>query len=174
MLAAKLDQTLLDHDNHSLIVIDHQPRLGLSAQPNHATPIRQNVVMVSKAANEQHVPILVTAITEQPDSKTLIDVKPSRFPDNSTNDLPTKGPRLEWLVQWVTSAGKNVVVLAGVRTSVSVYESALSALDQGVLVYIIVDACGDVSEDAHQRAMKQLVRQGAHPITALQYLLELR
>lgn len=173
MLAAKQDQTLLDHDNHSLIVIDHQPRVGLSAQPNHATPIRQNVVMVSKAANEQHVPILVTSIAEQPDTETLIDVKPSRFPDNLVSDLP-KGHRLEWLVQWVTSAGRNVVVLAGVRTSVSIYDSALSALDQGVLVYIIVDACGDVSEDAHQRAMKQLVRQGAHPITSLQYLLELR
>jgi nicotinamidase-related amidase len=51
---------------------------------------------------------------------------------------------------------------------------ALSALDQGFEVYVIADACGDVSEEAHERAIERVVQAGARPITSLQYLLELQ
>jgi nicotinamidase-related amidase len=51
---------------------------------------------------------------------------------------------------------------------------ALSALDQGFEVYVIADACGDVSAEAHNRAMDRMVQAGARPMTSLQYLLELQ
>ncbi len=51
---------------------------------------------------------------------------------------------------------------------------ALSAIDQGFEVYFIADACGDVSEEAHERAVQRMVQAGARPMTSLQYLLELQ
>jgi nicotinamidase-related amidase len=51
---------------------------------------------------------------------------------------------------------------------------ALSALDQGFEVYVIADACGDVSAEAHNRAIERIVQAGGRPMTALQYLLELQ
>jgi nicotinamidase-related amidase len=51
---------------------------------------------------------------------------------------------------------------------------ALSALDQGFEVYVIADACGDVSQEAHDRAMDRVGQAGARPMTSLQYLLELQ
>ena len=51
---------------------------------------------------------------------------------------------------------------------------ALSAIDQGFEVYVIADACGDVSTEAHERAMQRMVQAGAQPMTSLQYLLELQ
>ena len=51
---------------------------------------------------------------------------------------------------------------------------ALSALDQGFEVYVITDACGDVSSEAHEMAIQRMVQLGARPMTALQYLLELQ
>jgi nicotinamidase-related amidase len=38
----------------------------------------------------------------------------------------------------------------------------------------VADACGDVSAEAHNRAMDRMVQAGARPMTALQYLLELQ
>ena len=38
---------------------------------------------------------------------------------------------------------------------------ALSALDQGFEVYVITDACGDVSDEAHERAIERMVQAGA-------------
>ena len=50
----------------------------------------------------------------------------------------------------------------------------LSALEQGFEVYVITDASGDISEEAHERAVTRMIQAGARPITALQYLLELQ
>ncbi|MGA2952212.1 MAG: isochorismatase family protein, partial [Caulobacteraceae bacterium] len=66
------------------------------------------------------------------------------------------------------------IVLAGLWTSVCIVGPALSALDQGFEVYVIADACGDVSDEAHSRAMDRMVQLGARPMTAVQYLLELQ
>jgi nicotinamidase-related amidase len=51
---------------------------------------------------------------------------------------------------------------------------ALSALDQGFEVYVITDACGDISDEAHHQAITRMVQAGARPMTSLQYLLELQ
>jgi nicotinamidase-related amidase len=40
----------------------------------------------------------------------------------------------------------------------------LSALDQGFEVYVLADACGDVSGEAHERAMERMVQAGARVI----------
>jgi nicotinamidase-related amidase len=65
-------------------------------------------------------------------------------------------------------------VLAGLWTSVCIVGPALSALDQGFDVYVIADACGDISNEAHDRGMERMIQAGAQPMTALQYLLELQ
>jgi nicotinamidase-related amidase len=74
----------------------------------------------------------------------------------------------------VNRIGIGRVVLAGLWTSVCIVGPALSALDQGFEVYVIADACGDVSDEAHERAMQRMVQAGASPMTSLQYLLELQ
>jgi nicotinamidase-related amidase len=39
---------------------------------------------------------------------------------------------------------------------------------------VVTDACGDVSEEAHERAIERMVQAGAQPMTSVQYLLELQ
>jgi len=50
----------------------------------------------------------------------------------------------------------------------------LSALEQGFECYVITDACGDVSDESHERAVTRMVQAGASPLTSLQYMLELQ
>lgn len=78
------------------------------------------------------------------------------------------------VIERVNQIGKPRIVLAGLWTSVCIVGPALSALDQGFEVYVIADACGDVSAEAHERAMQRMVQAGARPMTSLQYLLELQ
>jgi len=74
----------------------------------------------------------------------------------------------------VNRIGKSRIVLAGLWTSVCIVGPALSALDQGFEVYVITDASGDISTEAHERAVERMIQAGARPITSLQYLLELQ
>jgi len=78
------------------------------------------------------------------------------------------------VIRRVNAIGKKRIVLAGLWTGVCIVGPALSALDQGFEVYVIADACGDVSTEAHERAMDRMVQAGARPMTSLQYLLELQ
>jgi nicotinamidase-related amidase len=78
------------------------------------------------------------------------------------------------VIEEVNRIGKSRVVICGLWTSVCIVGPALSALDQGFEVYVITDACGDVSDEAHERAVARMVQLGVRPMTALQYLLELQ
>jgi nicotinamidase-related amidase len=64
--------------------------------------------------------------------------------------------------------------MAGLWTSVSAVEPVLSALSEGYEVYVITDACGDVSKEAHEQALIRMLQAGAKQVTSLQYLLELQ
>jgi len=57
----------------------------------------------------------------------------------------------------INRLGKRRIVLAGLWTSVCIVGPALSALDQGFEVYFIADGCGDVSDEAHDRAMERMI-----------------
>lgn len=39
---------------------------------------------------------------------------------------------------------------------------------------MITDACGDVTIEAHERAVTRMVQAGARPMTSVKYLLELQ
>jgi len=74
----------------------------------------------------------------------------------------------------VNKIGKNRLVFGGLWTSVCIVDPVLSALEQGFEAYVITDACGDMSSEAHERAITRMVQAGARPMTSVQYLLELQ
>ena len=51
---------------------------------------------------------------------------------------------------------------------------ALSALAQGYEVYVVTDASGGVTPQAHEHAVQRMVQAGAVPVTWVQVLLELQ
>ena len=59
--------------------------------------------------------------------------------------------------------------------AVTVLEArTLDLLNEGYEVYIPADACGDVTPEAHERAMDRLVQAGAVPMNSLQFIFELQ
>src|ERR1700752_4817660 len=78
------------------------------------------------------------------------------------------------VIKEVNRIGRDRLVFAGLWTSVCIVGPTLSALDQGYEVYVITDACGDVSDEAHERAVERMIQAGARPMTSVQYLLELQ
>ena len=51
---------------------------------------------------------------------------------------------------------------------------ALSALEAGYEVYVVVDACGGTSGEAHEAAVRHILQAGAAPVTWLRVMLELQ
>lgn len=168
-------KTLLDPKNHTLILIDHQSQMAFATKSIDAVTLRNNAALVSKAAREFGVDTILTTVAEKSFSGPIFDEIKSVFSDHQVIDRTTmntwEDPRIAVEVNRI---GKPRIVLAGLWTSVCIVGPALSALDQGFEVYVITDACGDVSSEAHEMAIQRMVQLGARPMTALQYLLELQ
>lgn len=168
-------KTLLDAHNHTLIMIDHQSQMAFATKSIDAVSLRNNAALVAKAACEFGVSTILTTVAEKSFSGPIFDEIKSVFPDHQVIDRTTmntwEDPRIAVEVNRI---GKPKIVLAGLWTSVCIVGPALSALDQGFEVYMITDACGDVSTEAHEMAIQRMLQLGARPMTSLQYLLELQ
>ncbi|WOD13844.1 isochorismatase family protein [Paraburkholderia kirstenboschensis] len=47
-------------------------------------------------------------------------------------------------------------------------------LAEGFEIYVPTDACGDITEEAHERAVQRVVQAGAVPMTSVQFMCELQ
>lgn len=166
---------LLTPADHTLILIDYQSQMSFATQSIDAIQLRNNAALISRAAKGFGVPTILTTVAEKSFSGPMYEEITSAFPGQALIDRTSMNT---WedahVIQQVNAIGRDRVVLGGLWTSVCIVGPALSALAQGYEVYVIADACGDVSVEAHNRALDRMVQAGARPMTALQYLLELQ
>lgn len=168
-------KTLLSPADHTLIMIDHQSQMAFATESIDPVLLRNNVGLVAEGAAGFGVSTILTTVAAKSFSGPMFDEILAAFPGRHAIDRTSmntwEDPRIAVEVNGI---GKGRIVLCGLWTSVCIVGPALSALDQGFEVYVIADACGDVSTEAHTCAMDRMVQLGARPMTALQYLLELQ
>jgi nicotinamidase-related amidase len=166
---------LLKPTDHTLVMIDFQSQMSFATHSIDAANLRNNTALVAQAAAGFKVSTILTTVAEKSFSGPMFSEITDAFPGQKLLDRTSMNT---WedaaVIEEVNRIGKPRIVLAGLWTSVCIVGPALSALDQGFEVYVIADACGDVSAEAHNRAMDRMVQAGARPMTSLQYLLELQ
>ncbi|MGE0117300.1 MAG: hydrolase [Dongiaceae bacterium] len=168
-------KTLLNAPDHTLIMIDFQSQMAFATKSIDPVTLRNNAGLVANAARVFDVSTILTTVAEKSFSGPMFDEIKAAFPKAKMLDRTSMNT---WedknVIEEVNRIGKSRVVICGLWTSVCIVGPALSALDQGFEVYVITDACGDVSDEAHERAVTRMVQLGVRPMTALQYLLELQ
>ncbi|OYW60221.1 MAG: hydrolase [Rhizobiales bacterium 12-68-15] len=168
-------KALLDPSNHALVMIDFQSQMSFATKSIDAVTLRNNAALISHAAAGFKVPTVLTTVAEKSFSGPMFGEITDAFPGQPLLDRTSMNT---WedaaVIAEINRIGKGRIVLAGLWTSVCIVGPALSALDQGFEVYVIADACGDISDEAHERAMERMIQAGVRPMTSLQYLLELQ
>ncbi|MCP3097533.1 hydrolase [Myxococcus sp. K15C18031901] len=168
-------KNLLTPDDHALILIDHQSQMAFATRSIDIALLRNNTALIAKAAAGFRVPTLLTTVAEKSFSGPLFPELTAVFPEAQVVDRTTMNA---WedanVTDQVNRFDKGRLVIAGLWTSVCIVGPVLSAIDQGFQTYVITDACGDVSDEAHERAVQRMIQAGAAPLTSVQYLLELQ
>ena len=166
---------LLNPADHTLVMIDFQSQMAFATPSIAAVNLRNNAALVANAAAGFGVSTILTTVAEKSFSGPMFSEITDAFPGQKMLDRTSMNT---WedaaVIDRVNEIGKKRIVLSGLWTGVCIVGPALSALDQGFEVFVIADACGDVSTEAHNRAMDRMVQAGAQPMTSLQYLLELQ
>lgn len=166
---------LLTPTDHTLVLIDFQSQMAFATKSIAPELLRNNAALVANAAAGFGVSTILTTVAEKSFSGPMFEEVTSPFAGQALLDRTSMNTwEDEAVIAEVNRIGKGRIVLAGLWTSVCIVGPALSALDQGFEVYVITDASGDISTEAHERAVERMIQAGARPITALQYLLELQ
>ncbi|AJG23566.1 Isochorismatase family protein [Cupriavidus basilensis] len=172
MTNAKLE--VLTPQNSQLIFIDQQPQMAFGVQSMDRQVLKNNVVGLAKAAKIFNIPTTITTVESESFSgftyPELLDV----FPGQQTLERTSMN---SWDDQKVRDAlaanGRKKVIVAGLWTEVCNTTFALCAMLEGDYeIYMVADASGGTTKEAHDYAMQRMVQAGVVPVTWQQVLLE--
>ncbi|KAA0182393.1 hydrolase [Cupriavidus cauae] len=165
---------VLTPQNSQLIIIDHQPQMAFGVQSMDRQLMKNNVVGLAKAAKIFEIPTIITTVESESFSgytyPELLDV----FPNQKTLERTSMN---SWDDQKVRDAlkanGRRKVVVAGLWTEVCNTTFALSAMLEGDYeIYMVADASGGTTKEAHDYAMQRMIQAGVVPVTWQQVALE--
>lgn len=172
MTTSKLE--VLTPANCQIIFIDRQPQMAFGVQSIDRQVLKNNTVALAKAAKVFNIPTIITTVeTESFSGNTypeLLDVFPGQ-------DILERTSMNSWDDQKVRDAlkanGKKKVVVAGLWTEVCNNSFALCAMLEGDYeIYMVADASGGTSKEAHDFAMQRMIQAGVIPVTWQQVMLE--
>jgi len=168
-------KSLITADDHTLVLIDFQSQMAFATKSISAELLRNNAALVANAAAGFNVSTILTTVAVDSFSGPMFGELTDAFPGQPLLDRTSMNT---WedaaVIDEVNRIGKERIIFAGLWTSVCIVGPVASAIDQGFDVYFISDACGDISQEAHERAVERMIQLGAKPMTSLQYLLELQ
>jgi nicotinamidase-related amidase len=167
---------LLNPTNHALVMIDHEGQMAFATNSIPTDVLRNNVALVVGASKIFNVPTVITTVAEKSFAGPVFPEILEAYPDKTTYIDRTTMNTWEDINahKAITGKGKKKLVMGGLWTSVCIVGPVLSAITEGYDLYVITDASGDISQEAHDQAISRMVQAGAKPITSLQYLLELQ
>jgi nicotinamidase-related amidase len=163
---------LLRPEDSILVLIDHQPFQFTNLHSHEPSMIINNVVGLAKTAKLFGVPtILSTVLAERGGHiiKGLQDVFPEQKPIDRTFINTWQDPNVTDVVK---KSGRKQLVLAALYTEICLAMPAIQALAEGYDVFVVTDASGGVTLEAHEMAVRRMVAAGAVPITWMAVLGE--
>ena len=168
---------LLNPTNHALVLIDFEGQMAFATSSINMSLLRANTGIITGASKIFNVATVVTTVAERSFSGPVFPEITEFYPQ-ATSGYIDRTSMNTWedvnAYKAIIGKGKKKIVFAGLWTSVCIVGPAMSAKSEGYDVYVIVDACGDVTPEAHERAVERMIQFGVKPMTSVQYLLELQ
>ena len=166
------EKGLLTPSNCVLALIDYQPQMLFGVANFDRQDIVNRTIALGKASRIFDVPTVLSTVETEFSGYMWPQLK-AVFPDKKPIERTTMN---SWddknFVAAVEQTRRKKLVMSGLWTEVCVGFTAIQALHDGYEVFVVADACGDVSQVAHDMAMQRVIQAGAKPLTALQTILE--
>jgi nicotinamidase-related amidase len=158
---------LLTPENCVLLLIDHQPFQLANVNSHDPTMVINNVTALARTAKAYGIPTILTTVNEERGGaifKQVQAVFPDQKPINRTFINSWEDHRV---VEAVKGTGRKKVVMAALWTEMCLAMPAIHAMGDGYDVYVVTDASGGVSPEAHDMGIRRVEAAGAQPITWL-------
>ena len=158
---------LLTPENCVLLLIDHQPFQLANVNSHEPTMVINNVTALARTAKVYGIPTILTTVNEERGGAIFKQVQ-AVFPDQKPIDRTFIN---SWedrrVVEAVKRTGRKKVVMAALWTEMCLAMPAIHAMGDGYDVYVVTDASGGVSPEAHDMGIRRVEAAGAQPMTWL-------
>jgi nicotinamidase-related amidase len=165
---------LLTNDNCQLIFIDHQPQMAFGVQSIDRQVLKNNTIALAKAAKVFGIPVTITTVETESFSGHTYPELLAVFPEHPLLERTSMN---SWDDRKVRDAlkknGQKKVIVSGLWTEVCNNTFAFSAMSEGGYeIYMVADASGGTTKEAHDYSMQRMIQAGVVPVTWQQVLLE--
>ena len=173
MATKRSEKGLLTPDNCVVAIIDLQPQMLFGVTNFDRQTIINNNVALLKATRVFDVPVVLSTVETKSFSGNMWPQIQAIYPDrtpierSSMNSWDDKN-----FVAAIEKSGKKKILLAGLWTETCIALPTIQAIHDGYEIYVVEDCCGDLTQLAHENAMKRVIQAGAKPVTAVMVMLE--
>jgi nicotinamidase-related amidase len=158
---------LLTPENCVLLLIDHQPFQLANVNSHEPTMVINNVTALARTAKVYGIPTILTTVNEERGGAIFKQIQ-AVFPGQRTiNRTFINSWEDRRVVEAVRKTGRKKVVMAALWTEMCLAMPAIHAMADGYDVYVVTDASGGVSSEAHDMGIRRVQAAGAQPITWL-------
>jgi isochorismate hydrolase len=152
-----------------ILFADLQAGIVELSQTNPLDRLKKGVRALSKLANLLEIPAIVTGVRGEggksaeiiPQIGEGLGALPIRHRTTCDSFLNQE------IVSAIKNAGRRTLLISGVATELAVQLPALTASDQGYRVYVVMDACGGMSERTEQAALLRMAKAGATTVSVM-------
>lgn len=168
-------KSLLDKENCALVFVDQQAGLAFGVGSEDRQVLLNNAVALAKTAKVFGLPIVASTSATKVYSGPMMPALQRAIPDVSAIDRRNMNA-------WEDDAARNAIVatgrkrllISGMLTEACVNFLALSAAEEGYEVFVVGDACGGLTPQSHELALRRMQAAGIHMTSWIQVLLELQ
>lgn len=157
----------LDKNQAAVLMVDHQAGLLSLVRDIDPDKFKNNVLAVADIAKYFKLPTILTTSFEDGPNGPLVPELKATLPDAPF--IPRPGQINAWdnedFVKAVKATGRKQLIIAGVVTEVCVAFPALSAIEEGYDVFVVMDASGTFDEITRYAAWNRVAEAGAQLMT---------
>ena len=159
----------IDPSDAVVLFADLQAGIVERTQTNPLERLRNGVLALAKLAKLFEMPAVVSGIQDQVGNPAKVIPEIAQ----GLGELPTHhrttcdsflNPEI---LAAIEKTGRKTLLISGVATELAVQLPALTAADMGYKVFVVIDACGGMSERTEQAALQRIGHAGATTVSVM-------
>lgn len=164
-------------ENSVLLLIDHQIGTMKLVRNNSGDEVIQNTRALARTAKETNMPLVLTTSNETQFQGMLIEDLLQIAPEEYTNRIKRPGMVNAWDFEdfkiAALASGRKNIIMAGLTNDVCTVYPAISAVEEGFNVQVVVDAGGSPTLLADETALRRMENTGVVLTSTNQVMSEL-
>ena len=159
----------INADDTIILFADLQSGIVELSQTNPVDRLKNGVLALAKLAKLMGIPAVVSGVRgEDGNPSKMIPQIAEGLGDLPTHHRTTCDSFLnDEIVSVVKATGRQTLLICGVATELAVQLPALTASDLGYKVFVVLDACGGMSERTERAALQRMAKAGATTVSVM-------